>query len=91
MARTETEVITIRVTEDFRDLILRIAAQGGYWNSDESPNVSAAVKMLLSLAVDDGDGQAVAAESYRAARSDLLLRFRELVNDHYSEIAEEIE
>ena len=79
------------MTEEQKDLILRIAAQGGYLNSDESPNVSAAVKMLLSLGIDDGGGQAVAAESYRAARSDLLLRFRELVNDHYSEIAGEIE
>jgi len=90
MARTETEVITVRVTEDFRDLILRNAAQGGYVGVDGNPNISAAVKMLLSLAIDDGDGQAIAAEAYRAARSDLLIRFRELVNDHYSEIAEEI-
>ena len=90
MSRAEPEVITIRVTEEFKELILRIAVQGGYLNKAEAPNVSTAVKMLLSVALDNGNGQEIAKQAYASARAGLLQELQALVSDAYSDIAEEL-
>lgn len=74
MAKTHTEVVTVRLSPQFVAAVTNYAMQFGHTNTDGSPNLSAASRTLMGIGLDRGDGQAIAQVATENARSELLQR-----------------
>ena len=81
MNRGNTNVISFRLDEEEFELVNRFAEQAGIFNMQDAPNRSAAVKILVSAALESGgEHQAAAVMAYRAARASMLSDVKLLLN-----------
>lgn len=72
MAKTHTEVVSIRMTPAMLQVLSEVAQTHGLYTLDKKPNLGAAARMLIASGIDRGDGVLINAELRNNVRSEIL-------------------
>lgn len=88
MAKTHTEVISLRLSPQFVAAVTNYAMQYGHTNTDGSPNLSAASRTLMAIGLDRGDGHAIAQAATENARSELMQKVADKMKQTFNSLSE---
>ena len=90
MSRMQENPIRFRASSAMYEGIVAFAEQNQIYNASGDPNISGAVRILVGIALDRGDGQGAAMAAYESARSQLLDQLRAKVAEAFSDLAEDL-
>ena len=78
MAKTHTEVVSIRMTPQMLDVLTGVANENNLTTLEGKPNLGAAARILIAAGLDRGDGVMINQNMRANVRSELL----QIVNAH---------
>lgn len=90
MSRREPYVVSFRVDEYAMERLMQFAMDNGLINADDQPNISAACKLLISMAFEDFNSQEATMHMYKIARAAVLTEVKKNLNQLMAQLASQV-